>query len=145
MKNLANCTPVEFLRQTNKIRHSVQNWLKDTKILDVRKNKPNLIEITDKMSDEEKAKVIEQNRVIARKQAMINLSDMLDIALDSHAEQTLEVLGLMCFVDPEKVNECKPTALIKEFGVMIADEDILDFFTSLMRLEQTGILELSKK
>ena len=27
MKNLANCKPSEFLRQTNKIRHYVQKWM----------------------------------------------------------------------------------------------------------------------
>ena len=146
MKNLANCTPVEFLRQTNKIRHSVQSWLKNTNILEVRKkNKPQLIAITENMTEDEKAKVIESNKAIAREQAMSNISDMLDIALDTYAEQTLEVLALMCFVEPEHINDHKVTAYIKEFGEMIADEDILDFFTSLMRLEQTGILGQSKQ
>lgn len=141
MKNLANCSPVEFLRQTNKIRHALQSWLQDTKILDVRKNKASLIEITDGMSDAEKADALEQNKEISRKQAMKNLSDMLDAALDTHAEQTIELLALMCFVEPEHVNDHKPTAYMKEFGEMISDKDILDFFTSLMRLDQMGIFE----
>ena len=146
MKNLATCTPVEFLRQTNKIRKSVESWLKETKIMEIRKNKPlGLIEITETMSAEERKDAEERNLDLYREQAMKNISKMLDVALDECAEQTLEVLGLMCFVDPDKVNECKPTALIKEFGEMIADEDILDFFTSLMQLDQTGIFEQSKK
>ncbi len=145
MKNLANCSPVEFLRQTNKIRHSVQAWLKDTKILEIRKNKADLIDITDNMTAEEKAKALDENRIRAREQAMRNLSDMLDVALDTHAEETLEVLALMCFVEPDHINDYKATTYIKEFGEMICDKDILDFFTSLMRLEQTGIFELSKK
>lgn len=137
MKNLANCSPVEFLRQTNKIRHAAQSWLKDTKILEIRKNKASLIELTDDMSEEEKTDAIETNKQKARSQAMKNISDMLDAALDTHAEQTLELLALMCFVEPEDVDKYKPTAYIKEFGEMISDKDILDFFISLMRLEQT--------
>lgn len=137
MKNLANCSPVEFLRQTNKIRHAAQSWLKDTKILEIRKNKASLIEITSEMSEEEKTDAIETNKQKARSQAMKNISDMLDVALDTHAEQTLELLALMCFVEPEDVDKYKPTAYIREFGEMIADKDILDFFTSLIRLEQT--------
>ena len=138
MKNLANCSPVEFLRQTNKIRHAAQSWWKDTKILEIRKNKASLIKITDDMSDTEKADAIETNKQKARSQAMQNISDMLDVALDTHAEQTLELLALMCFVEPEDVDKYKPTAYIKEFGEMISDKDILDFFSSLMRLEQTA-------
>lgn len=137
MKNLANCSPVEFLRQTNKIRHAAQSWLKDTKILEIRKNKASLIELTDDMSEEEKTDAIETNKQKARSQAMTNISDMLDVALDTHAEQTLELLALMCFVEPEDVDKYKPTAYIKEFGEMISDKDILDFFLSLIRLEQT--------
>ena len=36
MKNIANCTPREFLRQTNKIRKAVSNWLTLTKVMDIR-------------------------------------------------------------------------------------------------------------
>ena len=139
MKNLANCTPVEFLRQTNKIRHSVQAWLKDTKILEVRKN--NITPITEEMPDGEKEKAMARNR----KQAIQNLSDMLDVALDTHAEETIEMLALMCFVEPGHINDYKVTAYIKEFGEMVSDKDIIDFFISLMQLEQTGIFELLGK
>ena len=74
MKNLANCTPVEFLRQTNKIRHSVEGWLKETGILEVRKNKPILIEITDTMSDEEKQKAETENKKRYEAQAKKNIT-----------------------------------------------------------------------
>lgn len=37
MKNLANCTPSEFLKQTNKIKKSVEKWLKATDIMEIRK------------------------------------------------------------------------------------------------------------
>ena len=40
MKNLANCKPTEFLRQTNRIRKYVAQWLDMTGILDIRKDMP---------------------------------------------------------------------------------------------------------
>ena len=32
-KNLANCTPKEFMVQTRLIKHAVEKWLTDTEIL----------------------------------------------------------------------------------------------------------------
>ena len=44
MKNLANCKPSEFLRQTNKIRRAAEKWLKITDIMEIRKTLPELPE-----------------------------------------------------------------------------------------------------
>ncbi len=143
MKHLANCDAVDFLRQTNKIRKSVEGWLKATKIMDIRKNMPKLDPITDDMDEAQKAKITEKNRVKTKEQIKKNMSAILDAALDENAEKTLEVLALMCFVEPQDANSHKATEYIKAFGEMIADEDVLDFFTSLMRLEQKGILDIS--
>ena len=51
MKNLANCTPTEFFRQTNLIRKSVSKWLTDTDIQGIRKRMP---EIPEDASPEER-------------------------------------------------------------------------------------------
>ena len=48
-KTMANCTTAEFLRQSNKIRHAVAEYLDFTKILDIRKNKP-VISCTNNLS-----------------------------------------------------------------------------------------------
>jgi len=143
MKHLANCDAIDFLRQTNKIRKSVEGWLKATKIMDIRKNMPKLDPITDDMDEAQKAKITEKNRIKTKEQIKKNMSAILDAALDENAEKTLEVLALMCFVEPQDANSHKATEYIKAFGEMIADEDVLDFFTSLMRLEQRGILDIS--
>lgn len=144
MKNLANCTPVEFLRQTNKIRHSVEGWLKETGILEVRKNKPSLIQITDTMSDEEKQKAETDNRQRLEAQVKKNISEMLDRALDANAEKTVEVIAMMCFVEPQDANNVKPTVYLKNLGEILEDKDVMDFFTSLMRLDQRNILDFPK-
>jgi hypothetical protein len=143
MKHLANCDALDFLRQTNKIRKAVEGWLKATKVMDIRKKMPKLDPITGDMDEAEKAKITEKNRIKAKEQMKKSLSDFLDNALDENAEKTLELLALMCFVEPQDANSHKATEYLKAFGEMIADEDVLDFFTSLMRLEQKGILDIS--
>ena len=42
MKTLANCNPVEFLKQTNKIRHAVSHLLQDSGVMEIRKHLPKL-------------------------------------------------------------------------------------------------------
>ena len=51
MKNLANCTPTEFMKQCVKLRGPFMAWLDKTGISEIRKRKP---EGYDSMSDEEK-------------------------------------------------------------------------------------------
>lgn len=134
MKNLSNCELAEFLKQTNKIRKQASKWIIDTKIMEIRKRVPDLTDLTE---DEKKAKLREQGKK--------NISDILDNALDTHPQETAELLGLMCFVEPKDLNKHKTAEYLKAFGEMISDEDVLDFFTSLMRLEQTGILSTVSK
>ena len=141
MKNLANCTPIEFLKQTNKIRHEVESWLKDTKILDIRKNRPDLIDLKPSMTDDEMKEAKAENTKRTREQIRKNISDMLDAALDQYTEQTLRLLALMCFVEPEDANSHKPIEYLNAFTEIISDKDVLDFFTSLMRLEQINTLD----
>lgn len=141
-KNLSNCTPVEFLVQTNKIRKAVAKWIADTDVLAIRKRRPDgFKEITSDMSEDEVVKM----RALLKEQARKNLSDMLDAALERYPQETMELIALMCFVEPENINDHKPTAYLKEIGEMIADKDIIDFFSSLMRLESAGILNSAKK
>lgn len=124
MKNLANCNVREFLTQTNKIRKSVVNWLSLTQILEIRKNVPVIPDGTSK--EEEKAIMI--------KQAKKNFSDMLDSVLDKYPEETAEMLGLMCFIDPKDLDKHKMTELFSSFDEMINCEEVISFFTSLVNL-----------
>lgn len=139
MKNLANCSGVEFLTQTNKIRKYVQNWLKETNVLEIRKHRPKLTPITNEMSAEEKEAVKAENAAKEQEQARKNISDMLDSCLETHAEQTLRLLGMMCFVEPAEIETVKVTDLLGEFGEIISDEGVIRFFTSLMKLDVMNI------
>lgn len=133
MKNLANCTSIEFLVQCNKIRKQVETWLKDTKVLEIRKNMCPLLPVTDDMSAEKKAAIEEENDKRRQKQAKKNISDMLDAALEENAEKTFELLALMCFLTPEEAKTTKPFVLLNCFAEMLNDEDVVGFFSSLMK------------
>lgn len=126
MKTLANCNPREFLVQTNKIRKKAAAWLDGTRILEIRKNRPD----TTGMTKEERDQAM-QNQV--RK----NLMEMLDSILDDHPEETAELLGLLCFIEPEDLEKHKMTDLLASATEIINCPEVLGFFTSLMQLART--------
>ena len=132
MKNLANCKPSEFLTQTNKIRKSVAKWLTATEIHEIRKRVP---KFDDDMDAEERAKV-------TKDQMNANLSAIFDAVLEEHPTETLEVMALMCFVDPKEVDDYPMSAYLQSFSEIISDESVLSFFTSLVSLANNGILTL---
>lgn len=124
---MANCTTAEFLRQSNKIRHAVAEYLDFTKILDIRKNKP---VFTDGMTDDEKKAAIKE-------QARKNISAMLDNALEENAEATTRILALLCFIDDaEEAEKLDPFELLD----VILSERVLNFFTRLM---QSGLIDMA--
>lgn len=127
MKNLANCTPREFLRQTVKIRRAVENWLKLTDVLNIRKKLPEMP--PDLTPDERKKRVSEQ--------ASANLALMVDAIADEHPDETAELLGLLCFVEPENVDDYPMSAYMGAVAEMMANEDVMRFFTSLVQLART--------
>ena len=126
MKNLANCKPSEFLRQTNLIRKSVSNWLDVTQVLNIRKNKAKL---HDGMTEEQKQKATEE-------QISSNINLMLDSILEEHPDETLELLALVCFVDPKDVDDHPVGEYLESIGELLNDKSVMSFFSSLVRLGQ---------
>lgn len=124
MKNLANCKPSEFLKQTNKIRKSVSKWLADTDILNIRQRMP---DIPEGATDEEKKEAMNE-------QVKSNLNAMLDAMLDEHPDETLEVLALICFTDVEHFDDHTVEEYIQSLDELINNTVVLNFFTSLAQL-----------
>ena len=135
MKTLANCTTAEFLRQTNKIRKAVADYLKETEILDIRKRIPSF---TEDVSKEEKEAVLQE-------QAKKNISDMLDVMLDEHAEKTVEVIALMCFKEGAEVQELEVCDILDVALELLTSERVLNFFTRLMRSGLINTANTSQK
>jgi hypothetical protein len=136
MKNLANCKPSEFLRQTNKIRKAVEKWLTVTEIMKIRSKVPELKKIDIDMTVEDKAEVQEENRKRMRKQAIDNAMEILDAVMDKHPDETLELLALLCFVEPEHVDDHEVGEYLDSFTELIGNDSVINFFTSLARLER---------
>ena len=137
MKNLANCKPSEFLKQTNRIRKSVEKWLNVTDVMSIRRRKPEgMPEVQAGMSQDEVDAVREKQRQMMAEQAQRNLKDMLDSMLDNHPDETLEVLALCCFVEPENVDDHTVSDYLLSINELVADEAVRDFFTFLMQLVQ---------
>lgn len=124
MKNLANCKPSEFLKQTNVIRKSVSKWLTDTDIMNIRKRMP---VIPDGATDEEKKEAKE-------KQVNENFNAILDAILEEHPDETLELLALLCFIEPEHADDHSVAEYLESFNELVSNKTVLDFFTSLIQL-----------
>lgn len=124
MKTLATCTPREFLRQTNKIRKSVKNWLTLTQIMEIRKRMPN------PAPDEDE----ETRKKALQEQAAANINAMLDAAMEDHPDETAELLGLLCFIEPDDLDNHSVSELLGGFAEMLQCTEVVDFFTSLMQL-----------
>lgn len=133
MKNLANCKPSEFLKQTNRIKRAAEKWLTATDILNIRKRIPEIVLITEDMSAEEKRKAVKTNKERKDAQILKNLSDMFDAIADEHPDETLALLALMCFVEPEDVDNYPISDYLSAITEMLNDEAVHGFFTSFQR------------
>lgn len=134
MKTLATCSPVEFLVQTNKIRRSVESWLTLTKVMEIRKRLPKLPQGA-KPEDVKKAR---------QEQAKKNFSAILDSVLEEHPQETAELLGMLCFIEPEDLGNHSMLEIISSVNELIASPEVLSFFTSLTQLVQTVTSDTAK-
>lgn len=134
--NLANCKPSEFLKQTYKIKKSVEKWLKVTDIANIRKEMPKLTPISKDLSDEERREIFEENRNKVREQTTKNAMAILDEVMDKHADETLEILALCCFIEPNEVDNYPIDFYLKNFTEIISNKTVIDFFISLAQLGQ---------
>lgn len=143
-KNLANCKPSEFLRQTYRIKKSVEKWLTGTDILNIRKNMPELTPITKDMTEEQRKTAIAENKRRSQEQIKKNAMVILDAILDTHADETLEILALCCFVEPQNVDDNGIDFYLDNFTEIISNQSVISFFTSLAQLEQTNTPGVSR-
>ena len=135
MKNLANCKPTEFFTQTVKIKKHVEDWLSLTKVLEIRKNIP---KVDEDLSREEKNKILMDA-------VQENISKMFDAVFEENAEKTLGLLALLCFVEPEEVDNYPVKDYLKCFSELISCPEVLNFFISLAQLERLNTSSVAKQ
>lgn len=136
MKTLANCKPSEFLRQTNRIKKAVEKYVKDINLQGIRAKMPELKTIPIEASTDERAAIIKENNKRLKEQSMKNLSEILDAAMDKFPEETLEILALVCFVEPEHVDDHSVAEYLSALAEIMNDEAVVNFFTSFLRWGQ---------
>lgn len=124
MKTLANCTPVEFLRQTNKIRHAVADLFGAAGIAEIRKRMPAL---TGNESDDEK-------KQLKAEQSKKNMDAILDALLDVNAEATAALLAMMCFRSPKEAKSDTGMQYIRAGLEMISSVEVRNFLLMLVQL-----------
>lgn len=144
MKNLANCKPSEFLQQTNKIRKVVANWLELTKVMEIRNRKPAFLTAKDGASAEERAEIVLKNKQLLDSQVKENANDILDAMLEKYPDETLKILALLNFVEPEDVDNHPMSEYIMSINELLNDQAVIGFFTSLMQLGNKSTSDASK-
>jgi hypothetical protein len=65
-----------------------------------------------------------------------NFSAILDALLDEHPDETLELLALSCFVEPENVDNYTVSEYLISITELLNDKAVRDFFTFLMSAVQ---------
>lgn len=138
MKTLVSCTPREFLTQTNRLRHTLDKWIKDVKLREIRATAPVLETASLEATVEERAEIARRNREKVREQGYQNLMAVLDAAFEKYPDETLEILALCCFVEPNEVNDHPVREYLASIAELINDDAVIDFFTSFLRLSQMG-------
>lgn len=142
MKTLANCTPREFLKQTNRIRIAADEWLTATKILEIRQRMPELPEARKPDSKEELKEDIEARRKAFADQMRNNTFAMLEAMLDTNADKTEELLALVCFVEPKDADKYTMSEYLACIGELLTDAGVLSFFDSLVKLGVSNMASL---
>lgn len=144
MKNLATCKPSEFLRQTLKIKRLVEKWLTSDDIKAIRERLPKKEKILQTMTKEEQGEILLRNQKATQEQMTKNFMDILDIMLDQKFDETLAVIALSCFVEPENVDDYLIDDYLGSISDMLENRNVIRFFASVAHLGQTNISLVSK-
>lgn len=110
----------------------MSKWLELTKVLEIRKNLP---EVNAEASKEDAKAALE-------KQVRQNLAAMLDAILEEYPEETAELLGLLCFIEPEDLDNHSMAEILANVTDILNSEEVLGFFMSLAQLGNKGILTI---
>lgn len=127
------------MKQTNRIRKSVERWLTDTDIMNIRKRIPHREIAPLNATPEQEAEVAERNKKAMNDQMRANFTAMLDAILEDHAEETVEIMALCCFIEPQDIDNHPMSEYLKAMTELMNDESVVGFFTSLVRWGQTAM------
>lgn len=141
LKNLSSkqCKPTEFISQTVKIKKIAAEWLKNTDFFDILSIGADLVKITDDMPDDEKEKALKKNQELNLKTAKEKLLKMFEAVFEKDPENTLKLLAMACFIEPEDVDSHTMSEYFTALSEMLNDESAIGFFISFIRLASLNI------
>ena len=141
MKNLVTATPREFAAQAARIAKVLDRWYKDVDFGGIRRRHfPEGIKaLPDDATDEEKRIAVLEYRQRLSDSARQILLEAIVAMLEKNADETIEVLALACFVEPEDADSHTMGEYMKEISQMLYDPAVADFFISL---RQSGVMQL---
>ena len=119
MKNFANCTPEEFMKQAVKFRAPFLKWIEDVGIHEINARRPDGY---DDMKQEEKAQIA--YKIIAE-----NYGEILGVALEKNLEDTINIMCMATFTDREDFNSHTMTEYLEAIGEMLRSKEVKSFFT----------------
>ena len=77
-----------------------------------------------------------QRKEALERQANENLMAIFDAIMEEHPEETLELLALMCFVEPKDIDNHEMSEYLGAIAELVSNQNVLNFFTSLVGLVQ---------
>ena len=135
MKNLATCKPTEFVAQTAKIKEAISSWIDAIDLMKIRATQPKYETLPVDSTPEQRAEIIKKNAELQRKQTMKNLNKILDKMLVEHPKETLDVLALCCFVEPEHVDDYTIDEYLQCIMDMMQNKSVINFFSLLAQMQ----------
>ena len=135
MKNLATCKPSEFVAQTARIKTAVANWIDAIDLMKIRATQPKYETLPIDATPEQRAEIIKKNAEKQRKQTMQNLNKILDKMLVEHPKETLDILALCCFVEPEHVDDYTIDEYFQCIMDMMQNKSVINFFSLLAQMQ----------
>lgn len=127
MKTIAALKGADFLRACNAVRYEAQALIRETGVLEIRKHLP---VIPDNATDETRAKLLGE-------QSQKNISDMLDVLLDKHAEATYKFLEKVV-VPEDGDGELDGIDMLTAALELISSPKVIDFLSRLAKLALTN-------
>ena len=119
-KTLANCKATDFLRQANKIRKVAKEYYDALNISGIR----------DRMA-KKYATQDETGKAATRAEYA---SEILDAILDENAEKTVEIIGMVAFLEPEQAEQLEPAEMFEILFDCLTSSRVMDFFIKLASL-----------
>lgn len=129
MKNLSNCTNTEFLQQAVRIRAPFKAWLERTGIPAIRARVPEgWVDMTEEEVNALPAEVREARRAAALEQAARNTAEIIDAALTLDFDNTVALLCLATFTDPERFDDVPILDYLNAVQEMMRSPRVIGFF-----------------